>query len=60
MGRSNPRSNDCRSRDPRGDELRLFIALPLPEEAALGIRDAVAPLRERFPSARWLDEPRCT
>jgi 2'-5' RNA ligase len=56
MGRSNPRSNDCRSRDPRYDELRLFIALPLPEDAAHALRAAVDPLRERFP-ARWLDEP---
>src|SRR5690242_19535499 len=56
MGRSNPRSNDCRSRDPRHDELRLFIALPLPEDAAHAVRDAIDPLRERFPSARWLDE----
>lgn len=56
-GRSNPRSNDCRSRDPRHDELRLFIALPLPDEAAHGINDAIGPLRDRFPMARWLDEP---
>ncbi len=56
-GRSNPRSNDCRSRDPRQDELRLFIALPLPDEAAHGINDSIGPLRDRFPMARWLDEP---
>lgn len=57
MGRLNPRSNDCRSRDPRHDELRLFIALPLPDEAAHAVREAIDPLRERFPTARWLDEP---
>jgi 2'-5' RNA ligase len=57
MGRSNPRSNDCRSRDPRDDELRLFVALPLPEEAARGVCEALGPLRERFPTPRWLDEP---
>jgi 2'-5' RNA ligase len=56
-GRSNPRANDCRSRDPRHDELRLFIALPVPDEAAHEIRSAIDPLRERFPTARWLDEP---
>ena len=57
MGRSTPRSNDCRSRDPRDDEVRLFIALPVPDDAAQAIRDALQPLRDRFPMARWLDEP---
>jgi 2'-5' RNA ligase len=57
MGRSNPRANDCRSRDPRHDELRLFIALPVPDDAAHSVRDALGPLRDRFTTARWLDEP---
>lgn len=57
MGRSNPRANDCRSRDPRPDELRLFVALPLPEDAARGVVAALAPLRDRYPGPRWLPEP---
>lgn len=45
-------------RDPAsGDEarsLRLFVAFEVPDEAQDAIDDAIAPLRELFPDARWV------
>src|SRR3954453_13721203 len=57
MAHRNVPYSDRRSRDPDNDELRLFIALPLPEDAAHRLGEAVEPLRKRYPTARWLDEP---
>ena len=34
--------------------LRLFVAIEVPDEAQRAIDEAVAPLRERFPRARWV------
>jgi 2'-5' RNA ligase len=33
---------------------RLFIALPLPEEVAAAVVEALAPVKARFPMARWM------
>ena len=43
-----------RRREPGPDELRLFVALPLPADAADRLREALIPLRERFSGPRWL------
>ncbi len=40
--------------DAAGRPWRLFIALPLPEEAAGAVFGRLAPVRARFPTARWL------
>jgi 2'-5' RNA ligase len=34
--------------------LRLFVAIEIPEDVRAAVADAVAPLRERFPKARWV------
>jgi RNA 2',3'-cyclic 3'-phosphodiesterase len=36
-----------------GTSLRLFVAFDVPGEAQDAIDDAIEPLRERFPHARW-------
>jgi 2'-5' RNA ligase len=36
-----------------GRSLRLFVAFDVPREAQDAIDDAIEPLRERFPHARW-------
>jgi 2'-5' RNA ligase len=41
-----------------GRPWRLFIALPLPGEAAQAVVEALAPVRERFPAARWIGAER--
>jgi 2'-5' RNA ligase len=58
MGRrARPWASDSgRRRDPGPDELRLFIAQPLPEDAASRLKDALRPMRDRFPGPRWLTE----
>jgi 2'-5' RNA ligase len=38
---------------PTGRSLRLFVAFDVPREAQDAIDDAIEPLRERFPHARW-------
>ena len=45
-----------RARAPRPEarSLRLFVAVEIPDEAQRAIEDSVAPLRERFPDARWV------
>jgi RNA 2',3'-cyclic 3'-phosphodiesterase len=45
-----------RRRELAPGEQRLFIALPLSEDAAARLREALVPLRERFPAARWLSD----
>jgi RNA 2',3'-cyclic 3'-phosphodiesterase len=40
--------------DGEPPSLRLFVALPVPEDAARGIEAVLAPYRSRFPGARWL------
>jgi 2'-5' RNA ligase len=50
-------SNDLRCHLPEGDageSWRLFVAAPLPEDAAAAVHDALAPLRDRFPAVRWM------
>ena len=39
---------------PEARSLRLFVAFEVPDEAQRAIDVAVAPLRERFPQARWV------
>ena len=34
--------------------LRLFVATEIPEEIRGGLAEAVTPVRERFPKARWV------
>ena len=43
-----------RASRPEAKSLRLFVAFEVPEEAQRAIDEAVAPLRERFPKARWV------
>jgi RNA 2',3'-cyclic 3'-phosphodiesterase len=43
-----------RASRPEAKSLRLFVAIEVPEEAQVAIDEAVAPLRERFPRARWV------
>ena len=42
-----------RSRRPEAEALRLFVAIEVPDDAKVAAAEAVAPLRERFPKARW-------
>ena len=42
-----------RARRPEAKALRLFVAFEVPDEAKRAVADAIAPLRERFPKARW-------
>jgi 2'-5' RNA ligase len=43
-----------RSSRPEAKPLRLFVAVDVPEPVRGAVRDAVEPLRERFPKARWV------
>jgi RNA 2',3'-cyclic 3'-phosphodiesterase len=46
-----------RSSRPEARPLRLFVAADVPESVHEAVRDAVEPLRERFPKARWVPTP---
>jgi len=46
-----------RSSRPEARPLRLFVAVDVPEPMRVAVRDAVEPLRERFPKARWVPTP---
>jgi len=46
-----------RASRPEAKPLRLFVAVDVPERVREGVRDAVGPLRERFPKARWVPTP---
>ncbi|HJS49569.1 MAG TPA: RNA 2',3'-cyclic phosphodiesterase [Gaiellaceae bacterium] len=48
-------ARDSASR-PEAKRLRLFVAVEVPEEVRSALAEAVAPLRERFPRARWVPE----
>ena len=43
-----------RASRPEARSLRLFVACEVPDEAQGAIDEAVAPLRERYPRARWV------
>lgn len=43
-----------RASRPETRSLRLFVAFEIPDEAQRAMDEAVAPLRERFPRARWV------
>ena len=43
-----------RASRPDARSLRLFVAFEVPDRAQRAIDEAVAPLRERFPGARWV------
>ncbi|HSD48349.1 MAG TPA: RNA 2',3'-cyclic phosphodiesterase [Actinomycetota bacterium] len=43
-----------RASRPEARSLRLFVAIDLPEDVRALVADGVAPLRERFPRARWV------
>lgn len=43
-----------RSRRPDAKALRLFVAVEVSDEAKAAAGDAIAPLRTRFPKARWV------
>ncbi|HSL10574.1 MAG TPA: RNA 2',3'-cyclic phosphodiesterase [Actinomycetota bacterium] len=43
-----------RAARPDAKSLRLFVAFEVPDEAQRAIDGAIAPLRERFPQARWV------
>src|SRR5436309_2829655 len=43
-----------RARRPEAASLRLFVALEVPEQAREAIGAAFAPIRGRFPKARWV------
>jgi 2'-5' RNA ligase len=43
-----------RSSRPEAKPLRLFVAVDVPEPVRAAVREAVEPLRERFPKARWV------
>ena len=43
-----------RASRPEARPLRLFVATEVPEDVRAAVADAVAPLRERFPKARWV------
>jgi 2'-5' RNA ligase len=49
-------SRDRASR-PEARPLRLFVAADVPEPVRVAVRDALEPLRERFPKARWVPTP---
>ena len=46
-----------RSSRPEARPLRLFVAVDVPEPVREEVHDAVEPLRERFPKARWVPTP---
>ncbi len=43
-----------RASRPEAKPLRLFIAIDLPEDVRTLVEGGVAPVRERFPRARWV------
>ena len=43
-----------RASRPEAKPLRLFAAVEIPEEVLAALAGAMAPLRERFPKARWV------
>jgi len=43
-----------RASRPEARPLRLFVATEVPEDVRAAVAGAVAPLRERFPKARWV------
>jgi 2'-5' RNA ligase len=43
-----------RASRPEAKPLRLFVAIDLPEDVRARVEDGVAPLRERYPRARWV------
>ena len=43
-----------RASRPEAKPLRLFVAAEVPEDVRSAVAEAVAPLRERFPKARWV------
>lgn len=43
-----------RASRPEARSLRLFVAFEVPDEAQDAIDEAFAPLRDRFPKARWV------
>lgn len=43
-----------RAARPEATPLRLFVAADVPEQVRSLVADAVAPLRARFPKARWV------
>lgn len=46
-----------RSTRSEAKPLRLFVAVDVPEPVRIAVRDAIEPLRERFPKARWVPTP---
>jgi 2'-5' RNA ligase len=46
-----------RSSRPEARPLRLFVAIDVPLSVRAVIREAVEPLRERFPAGRWVSTP---
>lgn len=42
-----------RAARPEAKPLRLFVAVDVPDDVRGSVADAIAPLRERFPRARW-------
>ncbi|HEU5226077.1 MAG TPA: RNA 2',3'-cyclic phosphodiesterase [Actinomycetota bacterium] len=43
-----------RASRPEAKPLRLFAAVEIPQEIRAGLAEAVRPVRERFPKARWV------
>jgi RNA 2',3'-cyclic 3'-phosphodiesterase len=43
-----------RASRPEAKPLRLFAAVEIPEEIRVSLAEAVTPVRERFPKARWV------
>jgi len=43
-----------RASRPQARPLRLFVAIDIPEDVRVSVADQVAPLRERYPRARWV------
>ncbi len=43
-----------RASRPEAKPLRLFVAVEVPEPVRAALAEAVAPVRERFPKARWV------
>jgi 2'-5' RNA ligase len=43
-----------RASRPGAKPLRLFAAVEIPEQIRAALAESVAPLRERFPKARWV------
>jgi RNA 2',3'-cyclic 3'-phosphodiesterase len=43
-----------RASRPEAKPLRLFVATLVPQDVRMAVADAVAPVRERYPKARWV------